>query len=78
MYLSSVLVNYLMSGFCIIEFCVLESGSLDEVRVVKSSGNMFDQVVLNGLQEIDLEGILPEKNDPNARFRLPIYFKSNS
>ena len=54
MYLESILINHFKSGFSIVEFVLDMTGKIVDPTVVKSSGQQFDHLVLNSLDELDL------------------------
>ena len=76
MYLDSILISHFKSGFSIVEFVLDITGNIVDPRVVKSSGQQFDHLVLNSLDELDLENQNIENFDSNTRYRLPVYFKN--
>ena len=76
MYLDSILINHFKSGFSIVEFVLDITGKIVDPRVIKSSGQQFDHLVLNSLDELDLESQNIENFDSNTRYRLPVYFKN--
>ena len=77
MYLNSILINYFQSGFSIVEFNADISGNISDPQVIKSSGQSFDELVLNNLEQIEISN---EKNNLSSsiRYRLPFYFKNKS
>ena len=76
MYLESILINHFKSGFSIVEFVLDITGKIVDPRVVKSSGQQFDQLVLNSLDELDLNDENIENTNSNLRYRIPVYFKN--
>ena len=72
------MVNHYKSGFSILEFVVDVTGNIANPKVVKSSGQLFEQIVLNGLDELELAGETILTSDKNIRYRLPIYFKNKA
>jgi Periplasmic protein TonB, links inner and outer membranes len=70
------MVNHFKSGFSILEFVVDVTGNIANPKVVKSSGQLFDQIVLNSLDEFELVGESIHSSDASVRYRLPIYFKN--
>ena len=76
MYLESILINHFKSGFSIVEFMLDITGKIVDPIVVKSSGQQFDHLVLNSLDELDLNSENIENTSSNVRYRLPVYFKN--
>ena len=76
MYLESILINHFKSGFSIVEFMLDITGKIVDPRVVKSSGQQFDHLVLNSLDELDLNNENIENTNSNLRYRIPVYFKN--
>ncbi len=76
MYLDSILINHFKSGFSIVEFVLDLTGRIVDPKVVKSSGQQFDHLVLNSLDELDLKKENIDNFDSNVRYRLPVYFKN--
>ena len=76
MYLESILINHFKSGFSIVEFMLDITGKIVNPRVVKSSGQQFDHLVLNSLDELDLNNENIENTNSNLRYRIPVYFKN--
>ena len=76
MYLESILVNHFKSGFSIVEFMLDITGKIVDPIVVKSSGQQFDHLVLNSLDELDLINENIKNTNSNVRYRLPVYFKN--
>ena len=76
MYLDSILISHFKSGFSIIEFVLDMTGQIVDPRVIKSSGQQFDHLVLNSLDQLDLKNENIENFGSNIRYRLPVYFKN--
>ena len=76
MYLESILINHFKSGFSIVEFVLDMTGKIVDPIVVKSSGQQFDHLVLNSLDELDLRNENIENFGSDIRYRLPVYFKN--
>ena len=76
MYLDSILINHYKSGFSIVEFMLDITGKIVDPIVIKSSGQQFDHLVLNSLEELDLNDENIENINSNVRYRLPVYFKN--
>ena len=72
------MVNHYKSGFSILEFVIDIAGNISNPKVVKSSGQLFEQIVLNSLDEFDLATETVLTSDKNVRYRLPIYFKNKA
>ncbi len=72
----SVLRDYALSGILIVEFNVGDDGKINEIEIVKSLGQPFDDAIFNGLDTFATQGIIQSKISKGFRYRLPIYFKN--
>jgi hypothetical protein len=65
-----------LSGGSIVEFYVGDDGKINEIEIVKSLGQPFDDAIFNGLDTFASQGIIQSKISKGFRYRLPIYFKN--
>ena len=72
----SVLRDYALSGISIVEFNVGDDGKINEIEIVKSIGQPFDDAIFNGLNSFSSQEIIQSNISKGFRYRLPIYFKN--
>ena len=72
----SVLRDYALSGISIVEFNVGDDGKINEIEIVKSLGQPFDDAIFNGLSIFSSQEIIQSNISKGFRYRLPIYFKN--
>tara|TARA_X000000950_G_C13822976_1_gene622700 strand:+ start:479 stop:859 length:381 start_codon:yes stop_codon:yes gene_type:complete len=68
--------NYSLSGMSIVEFYVEDDGKINEIEIVKSLGQPFDDAIFKGLNTFVYQKIIPSTISKGFRYRLPIYFKN--
>ena len=68
--------NYSLSGMSIVEFYVEDDGKINEIEIVKSLGQPFDDAIFKGLNTFVCQKINPSTISKGFRYRLPIYFKN--
>ena len=68
--------NYSLSGMSIVEFYVENDGKINEIEIVKSLGQPFDDAIFKGLNTFVYQKIIPSTISKGFRYRLPIYFKN--
>ena len=72
----SVLRDYALSGISIVEFNVSGDGKINEIEIVKSLGQPFDDAIFDGLSTFSSQEIIQSNIFKGFRYRLPIYFKN--
>ena len=72
----NLIKDYSLSGISIVEFYVGNDGKINEIEIVKSLGQPFDDAIFNGLDTFANQGIIQSKISKGFRYRLPIYFKN--
>ena len=72
----NLIKDYSLSGVSIVEFYVGDDGKINEIEIVKSLGQPFDDAIFNGLDTFASQGIIQSKISKGFRYRLPIYFKN--
>ena len=72
----NLIKDYSLSGVSIVEFYVGNDGKINEIEIVKSLGQPFDDAIFNGLDTFASQGIIQSKISKGFRYRLPIYFKN--
>ena len=72
----SLVKDYSLSGISIVEFNVDIHGQINEIEILKSLGQPFDEAIFNGLNTFTTHKILQKKILKGFRYRLPIYFKN--
>ena len=72
----SLVKDYSLSGISIVEFNVDIHGQINEIEILKSLGQPFDEAIFNGLNTFTTHKILHRKILKGFRYRLPIYFKN--
>ena len=72
----SVLRDYALSGISIVEFNVGDDGKINEIEIVKSLGQPFDDAIFDGLRTFSFQEIIQSNLSKGFRYRLPIYFKN--
>ena len=72
----NLMKNYSLSGISIVEFYVGDDGKINEIEIVKSLGQPFDDAIFTGLDTFASQGIIQSKISKGFRYRLPIYFKN--
>ena len=73
---TSVLRDYALSGISIVKFNVGDDGKINEIEIVKSLGQPFDDAIFNGLSTFSSQEIIQSNISKGFRYRLPIYFKN--
>ena len=68
--------NYSLSGMSIVEFYVEDDGKINEIEIIKSLGQPFDDAIFKGLNTFVCQKIIPSIISKGFRYRLPIYFKN--
>ena len=77
-YLKSVLLNYVESGFCILEFGLSSASEPTNPTVVKSSGFNFTEAALEGLKDGLHSPALQSTRVEDEKYRLSFYFKRSA
>ena len=72
----NLIKDYSLSGISIVEFYVGDDGKINEIEIVKSLGQPFDDAIFTGLDIFASQGIIQSKISKGFRYRLPIYFKN--
>ena len=72
----SIIRDYSLSGISVVEFNVGDDGKIDEIEIVKSLGQPFDDAIFNGLNTFSSQEIIQSIISKGFRYRLPIYFKN--
>ena len=72
----NVIRDYSLSGISIVEFNVGDDGKINEIEIVKSLGQPFDNAIFNGLSTFSSQEIIQSNIPKGFRYRLPIYFKN--
>ena len=72
----SVLRDYALSGISIVEFNIGDDGKINEIEIVKSLGQPFDDAIFIGLRTFSSQEIIQSNISKGFRYRLPIYFKN--
>ena len=72
----NLIKDYSLSGISIVEFYVGNDGKINEIEIVKSLGQPFDNAIFTGLDTFTSQGIILSKISKGFRYRLPIYFKN--
>mgnify|MGYP002869834001 FL=1 len=72
----SVLRDYALSGISIVECNVGDDGKINEIEIVKSLGQPFDDAIFDGLSTFPSQKIIQSNISKGFRYRLPIYFKN--
>ena len=72
----NLIKDYSLSGVSIVEFYEGDDGKINEIKIVKSLGQPFDDAIFNGLDTFASQGIIQSKISKGFRYRLPIYFKN--
>ena len=72
----NLIKNYSLSGMSIVEFYVDDNGKINEIEIVKSLGQPFDDAIFKGLKTFVYQKINPITTSKGFRYRLPIYFKN--
>ena len=72
----SIIKDYSLSGISIVEFNVGYDGKINEIEIVKSLGQPFDDAIFNGLNIFSSQEIIQSNISKSFRYRLPIYFKN--
>ena len=70
------LKDYSLSGMSIVEFNVNKDGSINDIEILKSLGQPFDDAFFAGLNVFSNQGINQSNISKGFRYRLPIYFKN--
>ena len=72
----NLIKDYSLSGISIVEFYVGDDGKINEIEIIKSLGQPFDDAIFNGLDTFASQRIIQRKISKGFRYRLPIYFKN--
>ena len=72
----SIIKDYSLSGISIVEFNVGYDGKINEIEIVKSLGQPFDDAIFDGLSTFSSQEIIQSNISKGFRYRLPIYFKN--
>ena len=72
----SIIKDYSLSGISIVEFNVGYDGKINEIEIVKSLGQPFDDAIFNGLSIFSSQKIIQSNISKGFRYRLPIHFKN--
>ena len=72
----NLIKDYSLSGVSIVEFYVGNDGKINEIEIVKSLGQPFDDAIFAGLDTFASQEIIQRKISKGFRYRLPIYFKN--
>ena len=72
----NIVRDYSLSGISIVEFNVGYDGKINEIEIIKSLGQPFDDVIFNGLNIFSSHEIFQSNISKGFRYRLPIYFKN--
>ena len=72
----NIIRDYSLSGISIVEFNVGNDGKINEIEIVKSLGQPFDDAIFNGLSIFSAQEIIQSNISKDFRYRLPIYFKN--
>ena len=70
------LKDYSLSGMSVVEFNVNKDGSINDIEILKSLGQPFDDAIFTGLNVFGNQGMNQSKISKGFRYRLPIYFKN--
>ena len=70
------LKDYSLSGMSVVEFNVNKDGSINDIEILKSIGQPFDDAIFTGLNVFANQGMNKSKILKGFRYRLPIYFKN--
>ena len=70
------LKDYSLSGMSVVEFNVNKDGSINDIEILKSLGQPFDDAIFTGLNVFANQGMNQSKISKGFRYRLPIYFKN--
>ncbi len=74
----SIIKNYSLSGISVVEFNVGYDREINEIEIVKSPGQPFDDAIFTGLDTFASQGIIQSKIFKGFQYRLPIYFKNQT
>ena len=72
----NLIKDYSLSGVSIVEFYVGDDGKINEIEIVKSLGQPFDDAIFDGLSTFSSQEIIQSNISRGFRYRLPIYFKN--
>ena len=72
----NIIRDYSLSGISIVEFNVGDDGKINDIKIVKSLGQPFDDAIFNGLSIVSSQEIFQSNISKSFRYRLPIYFKN--
>ena len=70
------LKDYSLSGMSVIEFNVNKDGSINDIEILKSLGQPFDDAIFSGLNVFANQCMNQSKISKGFRYRLPFYFKN--
>ena len=70
------LKDYSLSGMSVVEFNVNKDGSINDIEILKSLGQPFDDAIFAGLNVFANQGMNQSEISKGFRYRLPIYFKN--
>ena len=60
----------------VVEFNVNKDGSINDIEILKSLGQPFDDAIFSGLNVFANQCMNQSKISKGFRYRLPIYFKN--
>tara|TARA_B100001248_G_scaffold100915_1_gene75020 strand:- start:325 stop:702 length:378 start_codon:yes stop_codon:yes gene_type:complete len=70
------LKDYSLSGMSIVEFNVNKDGLINDIEILKSPRQPFDDVIFAGLNVFANQGMNQGEISKGFGYRLPIYFKN--
>ena len=70
------LKDYSLSGMSVVEFNVNKDGSINDIEILKSLGQPFDDAIFASLNVFANQGMNQSKISKGFRYSLPIYFKN--
>ena len=68
--------DYSLSGISIVEFSVAVDGTINDIEILKSLGQPFDDAIFDGLNTFAADKINQSYIAEGFRYRLPIFFKN--
>ena len=68
------LKDYSLSGMSVVEFNVNKDGTINDIEILKSLGQPFDDAIFDGLNVFANQDKIRAKISKGFRYRLPIYF----
>ena len=72
----NLIKDYSLSGISIIEFYVSDDEKINEIKIVKSLEQQFDDAIFSGLDTFASQEIIQRKISKGFQYRFPIYFKN--